>query len=118
MAQTRRDLPAWYHRLVARDIETYPRDFDQDISDICTSDEEVEDGADSPDSGQSNRSYQGPDARYYYRLKQQRKWRKLDLRDIREQWQREMEECRLSEKKKEEETQRVYDSVKNRKEGK
>ncbi|KAJ2968511.1 hypothetical protein NQ176_g9146 [Zarea fungicola] len=106
-----KDLPVWYHRLLAitikedRDIE--PDDFDKDISDleetsettetsdgsvpaICECDRDSDDcdcecessGHDGEDHS-SQRSYDGSDADYYYELKYEREERKRELQEIR-----------------------------------
>ncbi|KAK9439946.1 hypothetical protein VB005_04564 [Metarhizium brunneum] len=111
--RTTRELPAWYRRLVIltitedRDIE--PWDFDEDISELgedegnesdssdveCTCDDE--DDCECyllSDNKESEHSYTGSDADYYYELKEQRTDRKMQLQDEKEQQQEERNSTR------------------------
>jgi hypothetical protein len=90
-----RPLPAWYYRVVSlgyiKDRDPYPEDFDEDLSELGSSDKSDEkecvcDGEDSDcecelgdEDKESERSYDGSDAGNYYELKEIRKERKREL---------------------------------------
>ncbi|KAF4986293.1 hypothetical protein FDECE_16026 [Fusarium decemcellulare] len=126
--------PSWYCRLVVlgikknRDIR--PHDFDEDLSDLEESGETAEndafaeeecgcEGSDCEcesldgDTGdnQSEKSYNGSDADYYYELKFEREERKRELRDCRERERKAKEERRVSEIQKVKEVQEAYENL-------
>ncbi|KAF7586529.1 hypothetical protein BBP40_008701 [Aspergillus hancockii] len=126
-----RELPAWYRRLVIltiredRDIEPY--DFDEDISELgedegdsgsdslgvaceCNSEDECECGL-LDDDEESEHSYTGSDADYYYELKNQRTDRKIELRDEKERQQEERNFTRELESRKEQEVYAAYEAM-------
>ena len=99
-------LPAWYYRLLKEFREIYPEDFDEDLSDLevgtnCSEEEEsgehevqggeIEgnddedtensdyEGSNESEDVESDRSYDGSDADYYYELKEEREDRKNQL---------------------------------------
>ncbi|KAL7819497.1 hypothetical protein V8C44DRAFT_139573 [Trichoderma aethiopicum] len=133
------DPPAWYRRLVKlskrREIEE--DDFDDDISELhegedpdefyddesmrrcdCASSDmedcECDDEDAAPekkinDGAESEQSYQG--SAYYYKLKERRIERKLDLRDQREQQEAERAVHRKLNSEKEQEVREAYDAM-------
>ncbi|KAH0490753.1 hypothetical protein TgHK011_002207 [Trichoderma gracile] len=86
----------------------------------CECDEE-EDSApekEMDDGAESERSYQGSDADYYYELKEQRIQRKIDLRDLREKQERQRALTRELAGEKEQEVREAYEAmVKEQKKG-
>jgi hypothetical protein len=102
-------LPDWYHRILdirdEEDRSPEPQDFDEDLSDAedddesdessgceCGSDDDCD--CDTKDADkESERSYDGSEASYYYRVKKEREERKAVLRDlrIRDEWDKELE---------------------------
>ncbi|EGR45745.1 uncharacterized protein TRIREDRAFT_110751 [Trichoderma reesei QM6a] len=78
---------------------------DDDDDDDAAPEEEMDDGA------ESERSYQGSDADYYYELKEQRIQRKIDLRDLREEQERERRLHRELESEKEQEVREAYEAM-------
>jgi hypothetical protein len=88
MVYQKQELPEWYYRLVSitvrEDREIYPKDFDEDISNLEEGSEgdgeeqQKEEGNvdyddDYDDGWDSDRSYTGSDADYYYELKADRR---------------------------------------------
>ncbi|KAL4861364.1 hypothetical protein BDV12DRAFT_180375 [Aspergillus spectabilis] len=120
---SKQPLPAWYYRMVrltlTRDRDPYPEDFDEDISDLEgksekeeDEDEESEDEeSEDEEYPESDRSYTGSDAGYYYELKEQREDRKRQLRDYNEQTKKDKENEYAINKAKEEETRHVYETL-------
>ncbi|KAK5994451.1 hypothetical protein PT974_04925 [Cladobotryum mycophilum] len=130
---TTRELPAWYCRLViltmGEDREIEPWDFDEDISELgegegdsdpdglsvaceCDSEDECEcDFLDDEEEKQSERSYAGSDAGYYYELKDQRTVRKMELRDEKQRVQKERNSVREFESRKEQEVYAAYEAM-------
>lgn len=127
---TTRELPAWYRRLVIltitedRDVE--PWDFDEDISELGEGEGNESDGSDvactcddeddcecylSGDDEESERSYTGSDADYYYELKEQRTDRKMQLHDEKEQQQEERNSTREDESRKEQIVYAAYEAM-------
>jgi hypothetical protein len=96
-------LPDWYHRILeirdGEDRPPEPPDFDEDLSELseedesdepaeceCGSDDECDcdpKGKDDADK-ESERSYDGSEASYYYEVKEQREERKIVLRELHE----------------------------------
>ncbi|KAK9443858.1 hypothetical protein VB005_02383 [Metarhizium brunneum] len=128
---TTRELPAWYHRLVIltiredRDIE--PCDFDEDISELgedegdsepdgpgvackCDSEDDCECYL-SDDDEESEHSYTGSDAEYYYELKDQRTDRKIELRDEKKGQQEQRNFTRGLESRKEQIVYAAYEAM-------
>ncbi|KJZ68826.1 hypothetical protein HIM_11786 [Hirsutella minnesotensis 3608] len=130
----RRELPAWYYRLVVltikEDREVYPEDFDEDLSDLDEAHENSDrgsntinvdyecDGEDSececplhPDAADtlSERSYNGSDADFYYELRDEREERKRELRDMKERERTERQCRRELESNREGEVQAAYE---------
>jgi hypothetical protein len=112
-------LPAWYSRVTAlratktpeilEPADVCPDDFDEDISSIeycdCDSDDcECESSRDDI----SIRSYDGPDADFYYELKDLREDRKEELLDL----AREKQAMRDKESRKMEEVRGAYEALK------
>ncbi|KAJ6437660.1 reverse transcriptase [Purpureocillium lavendulum] len=126
----RRELPAWYYRLVAltikEDRDVSPEDFDEDLSDLneagrnseresntiianCECDDEDSEcecqlHSDAADT-LSERSYSGSDADFYYELRDEREERKWELRDMKEREGTAKRRRRELERNREEEVQ-------------
>lgn len=134
--QKRRYPPAWYTRLLVmtirtdREVEGY--DFDEDISEL---EEDPDDGSaeedecdcdgDDPECAcqiedsesedqESERSYDGSDADYYYELKSQREDRKEELFMENKEDEKEKRLLREYEKPKEDEVRAAYQSLKDK----
>lgn len=117
-----REFPAWYYRVVGiafdRGRDVYSEDFDEDLSDLevgstCSEEEEEEisrgfddeDESEKSEDAISERSFSGSDADYYYELKEEREYRKRELR-------KEKTEAYVFDKSKEVEVQSAHDAMK------
>jgi hypothetical protein len=124
----KKGLPDWYYRFnhiqTDDDGEPHPEDFDEDISELeeeerdkepaececdgdeseCHCDFEDEDSVDE----ESERSYDGPDADFYYELKYMREERKRQLL----KHEKDKEQMRESERPKIDEARAAYESFK------
>jgi hypothetical protein len=129
-------LPAWYYRVRAirfeEDREVYGHDFDDDLSELEEDEEQGGDDSEQPgravkdvcecggddpecdcqfdygtDEDESERSYDGSDADYYYELKEEREERKQEK--LRERKAKERQ--REVEKSKEDEVRTAYRSL-------
>ncbi|KID85766.1 hypothetical protein MGU_07074 [Metarhizium guizhouense ARSEF 977] len=128
--RTTRELPAWYHRLViltiTEDRDIRPWDFDEDISELgedegsepngpgvaCKCDDEDDCQCYlSGDYEESEHSYTGSAADYYYELKDQRTDRKLQLRDERKIHQEEQNFTRELKSRKEHFVYAAYEAM-------
>ncbi|KAL7810594.1 hypothetical protein V8C26DRAFT_409834 [Trichoderma gracile] len=84
----------------------------------CDDEEDAAPEKEMDDGAESERSYQGSDADYYYELKEQRIQRKIDLRDLREKQERQRALTRELASEKEQEVREAYDAmVKEQKKG-
>ncbi|KAM0543445.1 hypothetical protein ACHAPJ_012309 [Fusarium lateritium] len=93
-------LPAWYYRVsaaVRKRGGAILWDFDEDISDL---DETSQDSEAQP--------YDGPDAAYYYELKEKREERKRELHRRKEYLRKRREDARQAELEKQQEVQAAY----------
>ncbi|KAI1405383.1 hypothetical protein F4819DRAFT_444217 [Hypoxylon fuscum] len=129
------DLPAWYHRIRRQTRMDGPHssdevefeDFDEDISELEEEDEESFvchcEAADDPEYGcecepesdepddVSERSYDGPDAHFYYEFKDMREERKVTLKELRE-WEETKKQSTLeSHRSRVEEVQAAYEAL-------
>jgi hypothetical protein len=127
MVHPRQKLPAWYYRVLAvsikEDREIYPKDFDEDLSDLEDDseeeqEEEEDDDNDNDDDKMSDRSYNRSDADCYYELKEEREERKRELQKIREYEQKAKEKQQRFERNKEKEVQSACEAFKSGKESK
>lgn len=134
-AAKKRQLPAWYHRLVVLGIkqnrEVQPEDFDEDLSDLASSHsggkrrsagvdscycEGSECGCESVASDGSgtcsdDQSYDGSDADYYHELKELREERKQELLDLKEQDEKEKQVAREIELEMEDKVREVRERL-------
>lgn len=137
-----RDLPSWYFRVLAfsykGDRDVRPWDFDEDLSELEEQDDveqeedrdEEECDCDGDDSEcdcqclrdsdvdedvESERSYDGSDAHYYYELKEQREERKRELLQEKLRQQKEQKRLRELETAKEAEVRAAFTSLKRAK---